>query len=402
MISAKTVLLVLFFAITAKKSPAEAHFKCENRVGNCECTKDQDHGFWIKCPFVRSYFTIRVQQGNITIECHKNQEFHYSMLPVMNITDTPNVKMLGCPLPQNQTLDTFLKKFITGRVRTVTFWGDSKLNALTPEFLQGLSDLQTLGIANSNLSQIPNNFFSGFKKLTKLDLFQNHLHLTTDIFIGLDHLHCLGIAFSDLRYLEPGIFRNQKRMEHLTLWRNKLQNLTKDTFFGASSITYLDLRANELTKLECDVFQLLPNLEIINLNRNNFSILPEKLFLNNQKLQSIQLSGNGREMGSLPPDFLAYHSRMVSVSISASIISIPGSMFVGSGNIESISFADNQLESLPSEIFGSQTHLMDLDLRRNRLTKLHDDVFNNTVSLKVLCLSHNKLANITRFVIFKR
>ncbi|CAD7090423.1 unnamed protein product [Hermetia illucens] len=379
MISVKTVLLVLFYAITAKTSPAQAHFKCENRFGHCECTKGQDHGFWIKCSVIHRYFTIRVQHETIAITCYRSQEFDYSMFPVMNITDTPNVNIFGCPLPENQKLAIFLKRFIIGQVRTMTYWGYSKLDSQTPELLE-------------------NNFFSGFEKLTKLDLYQNRLHLTKDIFIGLGKLRSLRIGISDLRYLEPGIFRNQKQMEHLAVWRNKLQNLTKSTFTGASSVTYLDLSANELTTLDYDVFQLLPNLEIIYLSTNNFSTLPEKLFFHNQKLQSIHLNGNVRLMESLPPDFLAYHSRMVSVSISASIVSVPGSMFVGSENIESISFADNQLESLPSEIFASQTHLMDLGLSRNRITKLPDDVFNSTVSLRSLCLSYNKLENITRHI----
>ncbi|CAD7090425.1 unnamed protein product [Hermetia illucens] len=295
------------------------------------------------------------------------------MFPVMNITATPKVIIKGCPLSKNQTLATFLERFIIGRVGTVAFWGIPNMDrAVTPKFLQGLSDLESLHLASSSLNQIPNNFFSDLKKLRRLDLVQNHLHLTKDIFISLGQLHSLELRSNRLQYLDPGIFRNQKQMEDLSLRGNKLKNLSKNTFIGASSVTYLDLSGNELTTLEYDVFQLLPNLHFIDLSWNNFSTLPKKLFSKNQKLQSIRLNGNKRRMESLPSDFLAYHSRMINVSISASIT------------------------CLTSETFANQIHLIYLDLSRNELTNLHDDVFKNTVSLEVLRLSSNRLKSITR------
>ncbi|CAD7090420.1 unnamed protein product [Hermetia illucens] len=395
MISPKAALLVLLFTITVEKSPTKAYNECKSQFDNCSCLVDG--GLWLQCPPNDHNLVIRVEHEIITIKCNKKTEFDYGQFPIMNITGPPNVIIKRCPLPENQTLATFLKRFIIGPVRTVASSGN--LNpVLTAEPFQGLSDLETLGLFKFNLIEISDHFFSGLKKLTTLNLRDNDLHLTKDIFIGLDQLTFLELGLNNLQHLEPGIFRNQKQMERLNLWGNELRNLTKDTFIGASSVTSIDLSMNKLTTLDYDVFQLLPNLEEINLSKNNFSTLPEKLFLNNQKLKIIRLNRNKRRMGSLPPDFLANQSMLVKVNISASIVSVPGSIFAGSENIELISFADNRLESLPNEIFSNQIHLIDLDLSGNSLTKLHDDVFNSTVSLKTLCLSFNKLEIITRHI----
>ncbi len=207
----------------------------------------------------------------------------------------------------------------------------------------GLSNVPSLEIRKTRITELPNGVFTGLSGLTELQVYQNHLAtLGSDVFDPLTLL-------TDLK-----------------LNRNAISSLPEDVFDSLLVLEVLDLSYNDLTSLPSGLLDNQSELEELNLNSNGLTGLPDEIFDELDSLERLYLTGN-------------------------SLSSLSADLFSELDNLEDLSFWNNSLEDLPDDIFSELSSLVSLGLGKNELDDLPDEVFDDLSGLESLYLNENQL-----------
>ena len=145
-----------------------------------------------------------------------------------------------------------------------------KLTTLSPGAFIGLTSIQTLSIAFTNIKKLDRpNVFEGLENLKVLSLFNN----------AMEEIH-------------PAAFSGLGKVYELDMASNKLQVLQKSWLESLPSLLFLTLRSNRISTLEKDVFSNSPRLKKVDLTWNKLSTLPPFVFSNLKHLQKLELGAN--------------------------------------------------------------------------------------------------------------
>ncbi len=113
-----------------------------------------------------------------------------------------------------------------------------------------LTELQTLRLADNQLTELPAGAFDGLTKLQTLYLSGSHLAtLPAGVFDGLTGLLELGLSQNQLTELPDGVFDRLTSLRRLYLDNNQLTELPAGVFDRLASLEYLDLAFNDLVGL---------------------------------------------------------------------------------------------------------------------------------------------------------
>ncbi|KAH3771732.1 uncharacterized protein LOC127844513 [Dreissena polymorpha] len=107
------------------------------------------------------------------------------------------------------------------------------------------------------------------------------------------------VCDSNIQVLDIDMIYASIDVEHLVFCNNSLEYINPRSLFFNKTLKYLDFSGNNLYKMILKnatelkmVFATLYNLLALNLSQNKFTTLPPDLFLNNSKLQVLDLSNN--------------------------------------------------------------------------------------------------------------
>jgi Leucine-rich repeat (LRR) protein len=165
---------------------------------------------------------------------------------------------------------------------------DNEITTL-PDVFSQLSDLRELSLSNNRLETLPDSV-SRLGQLTHLSL-KNNCMKTLPSWIGsLRELRRLSVIGNQLSYL-PEEICDLPKLESLEVSGNRLTRLP-DCIGKIRELRYLDVEANQLDSLPADIVNL-ENLVRLEASRNFLTSLPAENFDRLQRLEILNLDGNG-------------------------------------------------------------------------------------------------------------
>lgn len=144
----------------------------------------------------------------------------------------------------------------------------------------------------TKLTTISQSDFKHAKKLTKLRLIFNEIHiLSSNVFIELPWLEELDLSGNHITTIEDFAFNGLAFLKNLALRNNYLAEIKRNTFVGLSSLKTLDLSSNEIITIE-EYAMNLPHLEQLYIHQNPFVQLPIGFFNGMPNLLDLALRNN--------------------------------------------------------------------------------------------------------------
>ena len=149
------------------------------------------------------------------------------------------------------------------------------------EFQLGLSlfkskTIKQLWLCRNSISFLPNNTFTGFRKVTFLSLCKNKLsQFSEEAFKGLDKLLQIDLADNVIKSF-PKVLPNC--LEDIDLQGNRIKVIkTNDTNY-LCNLKKLVLKHNDIETINIGAFEGLENLEVLDLTENQIYFLPGDMF----------------------------------------------------------------------------------------------------------------------------
>ncbi|XP_064292578.1 protein artichoke [Plodia interpunctella] len=236
-----------------------------------------------------------------------------------------------------------------------------KINNLTSK------SLKSLYMSNCLLGNINDSEFTNLPSLIYLRISHNYgLQLATSKVVS-ESVRYLDISYSNL--LRPSLngFPNIRKV---LLSHNMIRYLQSYEFINNTKLEYLDLSYNNIGSLGTDTFHGLSLLKYLDLSWNEIAVVPENSLLEMPSLTQLKLSRN----------YLTRVGHLKSLSITV--------LDMSSCEINTI--GKDSLEGLQS--------LVDLDLSHNLISHIPDSISSNT--LKHLNLNVNRISFINNFTFF--
>ena len=191
------------------------------------------------------------------------------------------------------------------------------IDAISPNDLQGLTELKTLHLNNNRLKSIPADLFEETPNLRILRLDHNEINeLDSDVFtdvpelfiLDLSHnnlseiseellqplilLTVLNLSHNNLKDINPDCLDNLVSLAKLYLNHNQLETIPKRLLTNLWNLNYLGLEHNQLGTIDIKSFESLGDLIEIDLSYNNLTECQDRLFYKNIFLEKIDLSHN--------------------------------------------------------------------------------------------------------------
>ncbi|XP_075970120.1 uncharacterized protein LOC142972742 [Anticarsia gemmatalis] len=231
------------------------------------------------------------------------------------------------------------------------------------------STLKTLEVSNCALSTINHNELMYLPSLVYLKMSHNYrLELSATAHnLFSDSLKYLDISYCNV--LQPNL-QGFPNLRKAVLNHNMIRSLRSKEFLNNTKLEYLDLSYNNIGSLKSDTFRGLGTIKYLDLSWNEIATIPEDTLLEMPSLTQMKLSRN----------YLTNVGHLKSMSLTV--------LDMSSCEIHSI--GKDSLEGLQS--------LVDLDLSRNLISHIPDSISSNT--LKYLNLNYNRISFINNYTFF--
>lgn len=229
---------------------------------------------------------------------------------------------------------------------------------------QALPSLRSLHLSSNVITFVQDGTFSGFDKLTILDLDNNNI------------LSLQGQPFP-------------RSVVRLNLTGNLLEQVPQSALAELRDLSYLLLRDNLIERLDANGTLPRAHLDTLDLGRNVMSQLPPRLFQSQKvSVRNLLLSDNYHRY--VPSGlFKSLAPRHLSLSVNH-IKTLPEELFEGLNEVVThLDLSHNELAEFPKAILKLQ-RLHTLNFRDNQLNKFSEhDLYACRTSLRVLDISDN-------------
>lgn len=231
------------------------------------------------------------------------------------------------------------------------------------------SSLKSLEVSNCALSTINHNEFMYLPSLLYLKMSHNYrLELSASAHnLFSDSLKYVDISFCNV--LQPNL-QGFPNLRKAILNHNMIRYLRSNEFLNNTKLEYLDLSYNNIGSLKSDTFRGLSMIKHLDLSWNEIANIPEDALLEMPSLTQMKIARN----------YLTNVGHLRSLSLTVLDMS----------SCEISSIGKDSLEGLQS--------LVDLDLSRNLISQIPDSISSNT--LKYLNLNYNRISFINNYTFF--
>ncbi|OWF37319.1 leucine-rich repeat-containing G-protein coupled receptor 5-like [Mizuhopecten yessoensis] len=139
--------------------------------------------------------------------------------------------------------------------------------------LSGATQLETLKLDRSAITEIPANFCDFHPDIKELNVHSNNIKKIPDL-TRCRMLELLNLGNNDVSSLDENVFANLTHLKDLILTRNIITYIPRNAFCGLVKLDYLDLSKNKIGEIHDDAFIDLIALTDLNLSENDFPRLP--------------------------------------------------------------------------------------------------------------------------------
>ncbi|XP_061708575.1 insulin-like growth factor-binding protein complex acid labile subunit [Cydia pomonella] len=256
--------------------------------------------------------------------------------------------------------------------------------------VSGLDNLRVLKLNNNPLLRI-----QGMVSTTLKSLYLSNCLLTT-------------IGHNDLLYLTSLLY--------LRLSRNfRLDLSTASTNLFSDSIRYLDISYCNIMQPSLQGF---PNLRKVLINHNMIRYLRSNEFMNNSKLEHLDLSYNNigslrtdtfkglsilkyldlswNEIANVPEDSLLDMPALTYINLSRNYLTRVGHL--RSLSLNTVDMSQCEITTIGKDSFEGLQSLVDINLSRNLLSHIPDSISSNT--LQYLNFNYNRISSISNYTFF--
>ncbi|XP_046963314.1 insulin-like growth factor-binding protein complex acid labile subunit isoform X1 [Vanessa cardui] len=231
------------------------------------------------------------------------------------------------------------------------------------------STLKSLYVSNCQLSYISHNEFAYLPSLVYLQMSYNYrleLSSTTNALFS-NSLRFLDISYCNI--FRPNLY-GFPNLRKAIIKNNMIRFLKSIEFINNTKLEYLDLSYNNIGSFKSDTFRGLSMLRYLDLSWNEIAQIPEESFIETPSLTQLKLARN----------YLNRVGHLKSTSLS----------ILDMSSCEISTIGKDSLEGLPS--------LIDIDLSHNLLSYIPDSISSNT--LKYLNLNYNRISSISNVTFF--
>lgn len=275
-------------------------------------------------------------------------------------------------------------------------------NALHPDALDPLTDLEELYMNNAGITNLPSGFLDSLLYLERFEAANNAITtIDADAFqhnIGLRTLYLYG---NELTAIDRRWLRTLYRLSAFWIQENKITTLganafttTTDgqTYTGPTALNNLFIDDNEISTIHRDAFKGL-NLWTLLLNGNNLATLPSGIFDEMLRITDLRLYDN--QLTHIEPGTFDKQTNLRNLYLDGNRLrSINANIFKNLTRLGFLRLDDNQISEIHADAFANSPQLSTLLLNDNRLTQLPPTIFSETPNLRLLWLYDNQLSEI--------
>ena len=159
--------------------------------------------------------------------------------------------------------------------------------------LQNFENLKVFELSNTEIRELPANFFTKNSKLIEIILVESKFSsLRENIFSNQKELKWLRLETNQINFLPPNIFKSLTKLKILSLDGNKIQTINPAWFQHLGRLEKLVLGANEISDMPKNIFNSLPNLDFLAVDNNKLTTIHSDSFGSLNKLTFVTFNNN--------------------------------------------------------------------------------------------------------------
>lgn len=281
-------------------------------------------------------------------------------------------------------------------------WGVMKTLELHQNAMNGLKQLTTLELTDSNIRVIPDGFYCPLNNLQVLNLTRNRIRSTENLGFQLDNectnnaeeIHTLDLSWNELRVIpENWAVAKLRRLQHLNLQHNNISELSSETLTGLLALRTLNLSYNHIDQIPNEMFFNSKELREIHLQNNELYELPKGVFHQLKQLLVLDLSQNQLTSHHINNETFAGLLRLRVLNLSHNALTrIDSKTFSDLNILQVLILKNNSIGYIDENAFLPLYNLFELNLAENRLHTLNDKLFDGLKVLSKLTLNNNLIS----------
>ncbi|OWR47539.1 18 wheeler precursor [Danaus plexippus plexippus] len=352
-----------------------------------------------------SISTVNSETYALNIECNHLLLFestlraHY-FSTVGSLTDLTinNCKLLSVPDNTFQDLNKLRRLKIRSKNSE---WSPIKNLELTLNSFNGLSEMQSLDLAQNNIKFISSGIFCSLENLNTLNVTRNRIRTVGQIGFGQgcgSGLHTLDLSHNEIKTLsEESELVKLRSLQYIYLQYNNISDISSEAFKGLGSLRVLNISHNRLHTLPEGLFAYARELREIYLNDNSIFELARGIFHRLEQLIVLDLSSNQLTSNHIDDGTFLGLIRLIVLNLSNNALTrIDGKTFKDLFVLQILNLKNNSIGYIEENAFLPLYNLHTLNLAENRLHTVDENLFNGLFVLSKLTLNNNLLVNIDR------
>lgn len=229
--------------------------------------------------------------------------------------------------------------------------------------------LKSLDASHGQLTYLHNNDLRYLQSLVHLQISHNSRLVLSSAGTSLrsDSLRSLDVSYCNLMQHSLGGFPNLRKV---VLSHNVIRFLNSYEFVNNTKLEYLDLSNNNIGSLRTDTFSGLKILKYLDLSWNEIANFPEESLLKLPSLNQINLSRN-------------YLTRTGHLK---------------SNSVNNIDMSSCEIHMVGKDSFEGLPALVEINLSRNMISHIPDSISSQT--LRTLNLNYNRISSVSNYTFF--